>query len=125
MPERGAWRKHVGEALGRLAIGLPLIAYEAHLHVHGVPTTWLTLIIVGALAGPVYQAGRAVLRERIAAAPTGPLLPEAEAALKLGPLMRKHGHIVLLELEEAIARRALAESPARPAITGGRHVDGQ
>jgi len=121
------WAPHLGEAAGRLLIAAPLIAYEAHINAHGVPTTWLTLIIVGILAGPVYQAARALARERVVQAEPDQLLPEAQAALRLGPLMRRHGSIVLLEVEEAIRRRALEEADAeRPALTPGRrHVDGE
>lgn len=121
------WAPHLGEAFGRLLIAAPLIAYEAHINAHGVPTTWLTLIIVGVLAGPVYKAGRALARERIVQAEPEQLLPEAQAALRFGPLMRKYGHVVLLEVEEAIRRRALEEAEAeRPALTPGRrHADGE
>lgn len=108
MPRR-AWLPHIVEGGLRLVTAAALIGYEAHLNAHAVPTTWITILIVGILAGPLYQVGRAVVRDRLVARPEEQLLPEADAALRLGPLLREHGGVVLLEVEEAIRRRALTQ----------------
>ena len=62
---RAAWAPHLIEGLLRLLTAVPLIGYEAHLHAHGVPTTWITLLIVGILAGPAVGVVKGVLAGRV------------------------------------------------------------
>lgn len=116
-PARRAWLPHLVEAACTIAAATLLMGYEVYLHAMHVPATWITVAAVSLLAGPkLRDAWQAARRERLAERSTE-LLPEAEAALRLGPLLREHGHIVLLEVEEAIRRRALPP--------GRRHADGE
>lgn len=116
MPHRRAWLPQLIEALTKLVGALLLLGVGVYYDHQRMPPGWITVAAIGLLIGPeLRSAARALTAPRVVEQPRE-LLPEAEVALRLGPLVREHGQVVMLEVEEAVRRRALPP--------GRQHVDG-
>lgn len=107
----------LAEFIFRFGIVLLVGVYYDHQH---MPPGAITVAAIGLLVGEQFTRRRAPELEQH--------YEETDVALRLGPLVRQHGEVVMQEVEAAVRRRAL---PQRRVLADAqrhredRHGDGE